>query len=202
MLQIPAAPKPQRRDQLIEGSQASCVALRFTARLVSRPGRTQLTAADRARRFVLSFFLSDGTLAIYEPPVPNSGIVGGKYLERCKAYKADGERIAEKDLWVGATIEAFSRLFELIDADEWTLKTMECNSTKIFLKSNGAGALETIQAASAATGSSSNLQDAIKQAAQGGSIDQEKFWEAVKAAVPGMTKHEAIAAFRYLRPAT
>ena len=36
----------------------------------------------RERRFVLSFFMADDSLAIFEPPLKNSGVVGGKYLER------------------------------------------------------------------------------------------------------------------------
>lgn len=193
-LQIPAAPKPERRELVAESTNANCAALRFAARLVSRPGRPQLTAADRARRFALSFFLADGTIAIYEPPVPNSGIVGGKYLERCKAYKAGGERIAEQDLWVGATVEIYSRLFELTDADEWTLKTMEHNR-KLFPKADGAAVLQTIQAAG-----NGAAAEAIQQATQG-LFDQEKFWEAVQGVVPGVSKHEAIAALRQLRAA-
>lgn len=31
---------------------------------------------------MLSFFMADDTLAIFEPPLKNSGVVGGKYLER------------------------------------------------------------------------------------------------------------------------
>lgn len=32
-------------------------------------------------RFVISFFVADQTLAVFEPPQPNTGIQGGKYLE-------------------------------------------------------------------------------------------------------------------------
>ena len=38
----------------------------------------------RDRRFVLSYFMADDTLSIFEPPLRNSGIIGGKYLERSK----------------------------------------------------------------------------------------------------------------------
>ena len=41
--------------------------LRFSARLVTD------SAIDASRRFILSFFLSDDTIAIYEVPEPNSG---------------------------------------------------------------------------------------------------------------------------------
>jgi len=39
---------------------------------------------DSKRRFVVSFFMADSTIAVYEPPVSNSGFVGGKFLERQK----------------------------------------------------------------------------------------------------------------------
>ena len=43
----------------------------------------------RKRSFVLSCFLSDDTLAIFEPITKNSGIVGGKYLERRQVTHTD-----------------------------------------------------------------------------------------------------------------
>ena len=38
---------------------------------------------------MLSCFLSDDTLAIFEPVMKNSGIVGGKYLERRQVTHSD-----------------------------------------------------------------------------------------------------------------
>lgn len=38
----------------------------------------------RDRRFVLQFFLADGSLSIFEPPVRNSGVLGGRFLERMR----------------------------------------------------------------------------------------------------------------------
>lgn len=35
---------------------------------------------DSIRRFILSYSLADGTCSIREPPIKNSGILGGKYL--------------------------------------------------------------------------------------------------------------------------
>ena len=34
--------------------------------------------------FVLSYFMGDGSLSIFEPPQRNSGLPGGKFLERMK----------------------------------------------------------------------------------------------------------------------
>ena len=49
--------------------------------------RCKVGHTDRERSFVLSYFLMDDTVLIFEPPVRNSGIGGGKYLERSKVYK-------------------------------------------------------------------------------------------------------------------
>lgn len=50
--------------------------LRFMARLnTTRP-------IDMDRRFIISYFLSDDTILVYEPQQRNSGILGGKFLER------------------------------------------------------------------------------------------------------------------------
>jgi hypothetical protein len=126
---IPAAPKTRQRQLPEDIAASNDAALRFTCRLIDRPGRPPLPEESHARRFVLSFFLSDGTLSVYETPLPNSGIPGGKHLERCKAYKAGGgsggERITEKDLKIGGTVEVHGRLFELLGANQWTVNTME-----------------------------------------------------------------------------
>ena len=46
---------------------------------------------DDQRNFLVTFYLEDDTLSIYEPPVRNTGIVGGKFLARGK-YKLVGAR--------------------------------------------------------------------------------------------------------------
>ena len=52
---------------------------------VSSPSTdVRLRCACRERKFVLSYFLADDTLSIFEPPQRNTGITGGKYLERSK----------------------------------------------------------------------------------------------------------------------
>jgi len=37
--------------------------------------------------FVLSYFMGDGSLSIFEPPQRNSGLPGGKFLERMKVRR-------------------------------------------------------------------------------------------------------------------
>ena len=44
---------------------------------------------DMDRRFIVSYFLSDDTILVYEPPQRNSGIIGGKFIERRRIKKPD-----------------------------------------------------------------------------------------------------------------
>jgi hypothetical protein len=66
------------------------IILRFTARMT--PG-SSVSHADAGRRFVLSYLMMDDSLLIFEPPVRNSGIIGGKFLERQRVYKPQSEEI-------------------------------------------------------------------------------------------------------------
>ena len=53
----------------------------------AQQAQQRLVAVDRERRFVVSFYMADQTLAVYEPVLPNSGLQGGKFLERARVYK-------------------------------------------------------------------------------------------------------------------
>jgi hypothetical protein len=57
---------------------------------------------DKKRNFVITYFLHDDTLLVYEPPIRNSGIVGGKFLEKTKYEHESGARyITADDFEVG-----------------------------------------------------------------------------------------------------
>ena len=66
------------------------IILRFTCCMVDTDN-TKLGHSDAERVFVLSYFLMDDTLSIYEPPIRNSGVVGGKFLERSKVRLKRGQ---------------------------------------------------------------------------------------------------------------
>lgn len=51
---------------------------------------THAPARARCHRFVVSFFLADNTLSVYEPPRRNSGIPGGVFAERTRARRPGG----------------------------------------------------------------------------------------------------------------
>lgn len=42
----------------------------------------------RERSFVLSYFCGDDTLSIFEPPQRNTGMTGGRYLERARVSES------------------------------------------------------------------------------------------------------------------
>jgi hypothetical protein len=75
-------PKPPKRD-MHKLMNKDKIILRFTC-CMADTHNTKLGHSDADRVFVLSYFLMDDTLSIFEPPLRNSGIVGGKFLERSK----------------------------------------------------------------------------------------------------------------------
>ncbi|KAL4426705.1 hypothetical protein ABPG77_004761 [Micractinium sp. CCAP 211/92] len=117
-------PKPPKKDQF-RWQSLDKVVLRYEAVLepsAVQGGAGRLIAIDRERKFVVSFFLADQTLAVFEPPRPNSGITGGKFLERGKVYK-QGSKLAwytEEDVHVGAILDLHGRRFRLTMADAFT----------------------------------------------------------------------------------
>jgi hypothetical protein len=70
--------------------------------------------------------LADDTIAVFEPPQKNSGIVGGKFLERGRIKKpASHEYYCQGDLYTGAVIEFNRWKLVVYQADEYTLSYME-----------------------------------------------------------------------------
>ena len=117
--------------------------LRFKARMVPiPPQREHIVPHDASRRFIFSFHILDGTISIFEPKVPNSGLQGGTYLERCKVWKpvaggagglaASGRRDAYSvaDVRVGEILNVFARGFEILSPDEKTIRYMEQDPQK------------------------------------------------------------------------
>uniref|UniRef100_A0A8C4W8B5 EF-hand domain containing 1 n=1 Tax=Gopherus evgoodei TaxID=1825980 RepID=A0A8C4W8B5_9SAUR len=128
---------------------------------------------ERKRRFILSYFLSTDMISIYEPPVRNSGIIGGKYLGKTKVPKpgstTDNPVYYEPaDLTIGATVEVFGHRFIISDADEYVLNYMESNAesfpatTLQSLRDHFASRRTAEQASAAGTGRQ-ELEELVKQ---------------------------------------
>lgn len=87
------------------------------------------------RTFILSYFLSDDELAIYEEHVNNSGIMGGAFLKKGKytvfaLSSEDSDRnmkrlVAPSDLHLGAVLKfSANNSLEIVEIDQASLKTM------------------------------------------------------------------------------
>lgn len=111
--------------------------LQFKAKLDSG------NADNQNRNFIISYYLSDDTISIFEPLVRNSGIAGGKFLERSQIKKPDqplnnvtlSEYYKAQDLFIGQKVNFNTHKFTIIDADEYTFKYMESHPDE-FPKSN------------------------------------------------------------------
>ena len=77
-------------------------------------------------------------VTVYEKAQRNSGIIGGKFLERTRVTKPGSsvdnpEFYAPSDLSIGAKIEIFKHRFVITDADEYVLKYLESFPNKFPL---------------------------------------------------------------------
>lgn len=114
-------PKPPKKDvaKMMENDRKI---LRFMARLQAAEPE------DGERVFVIKVFLADDTIAVFEPPVKNSGLVGGKFLERGHVKNAEtGGRFSGADFYTGAQVRLNGFLFAVYQADEYTLSYMEAH---------------------------------------------------------------------------
>jgi hypothetical protein len=90
---------------------------------------------DRERRFIISYRLADDMISIFEPPQRNSGIIGGKFLERTRIAKpnCDPENpvfYGIGDFAIGATVFVLKHRFIITNADEYVLKYLEANESQ------------------------------------------------------------------------
>ena len=83
-------PKPVKRDML-RFLESQGKTMRFKGKF-SEPK----TPADAERRFVFTFYLEDLTCSIFEPAIPNSGLIGGQYLERGEYKRSIRQKTAEE----------------------------------------------------------------------------------------------------------
>ncbi|XP_056336633.1 EF-hand domain-containing protein 1 [Danio aesculapii] len=119
-------PQPPKKDviKLLENDHK---VLRYAARLDSQ------NPLDEGRRFILSFHFADDMISIFEKSTRNSGIIGGKFLEKTRIPKPGStaekpEYYQPADLCVGATVEVFGHRFVVTDADRFVLSFLESQS--------------------------------------------------------------------------
>ena len=98
--------------------------LRFTARL-----NTQVPE-DVDRRFIISFYLANDTVSIFEPAQKNSGIIEGPFLARKKYKNVDKNMafITPTDLPVGGDIKINGFNYHILGCDEYTTKYLSTHT--------------------------------------------------------------------------
>ncbi|KAM3603090.1 uncharacterized protein V6R79_016425 [Siganus canaliculatus] len=122
-------PKPPKKNVLNLLENMNKV-LRYSAMLDSQyPG-------DQGRHFILSYYLADDMISIFEKPSRNSGVIAGKFLEKTRVPKPGStmdnpEFYSPADFAIGATVEVFRHRFVLYDADLYVLKYLESCSDRI-----------------------------------------------------------------------
>lgn len=188
-------PKPPRRDfiKFMEKDRRGLDSnvLRFLARMdTTKP-------IDMDRRFIISYFLSDDTILVFEPPVRNSGIHGGKFLERSRIKKPDQPLYSTKmsqyylsdDLYVGAHVDFNSHMFILIDADEYAFRYMEGNARE-FSKADVNCIVSKIRAA--VGGKSDEIRSFFMRNDPNGTgiIQYEQLGSLLRQMVSSVTDHE------------
>ena len=80
---------------------------------------------ENNRNFILSFFCGDDTIQIYQNADKNSGIWGGKFLERKKHDHPTEQRyIKDSDFQIGGLVKIGVYTFQLLKADDFTIQYM------------------------------------------------------------------------------
>jgi len=114
-------PKPAPKDQVKLLTHQSDI-LRFKCHMVTR------SAIDATRSFILTYYMADDTIQVFEPPQRNSGIVAGKWLQRTKLVNPEtGRPFQASDFEVGKTVTINCSKFTLDEATEFAMSLMESN---------------------------------------------------------------------------
>lgn len=108
---MPKVPK-QDFKKLMENDG---IQLRYLARLHNPQ------IEDKDRRFIITYYLNNDTVSVFEKFERNSGFIGGKFYERNRAKNPEtGEYFRSNDFFLGKVIEFNKHKFEIIEVDEYT----------------------------------------------------------------------------------
>eukprot|EP01086_Lenisia_limosa_P012723 TRINITY_DN41257_c0_g1_i1.p1 TRINITY_DN41257_c0_g1~~TRINITY_DN41257_c0_g1_i1.p1 ORF type:complete len:580 (-),score=165.85 TRINITY_DN41257_c0_g1_i1:31-1770(-) len=184
---INLVPKVPRKDYARALAKSGDV-LRFTGTF-NNP-----SAEDVDRSFIVSFFMADNTVLIFEPPVRNSGFKGGKFLERHRAKNdRTGTWVAASDLYVGCILAINGFEFLLNDADEYAFQYMERYDAE-FPHANLGKVVDKLRPVIDTLKASFNEADKDKN----GYLDSAEFTSAVSSIAPELSTHEIVTLMRRL----
>jgi hypothetical protein len=107
-------PKPPKKDFFKWVDQQ--VSLRFNA-VLNNP-----KPEDSIRKFIITYYLNDDSLQIYEPPAKNSGFSTGKFLERGQYKNHQNVVYKPENLIIGQPLIINGYDFLITDCDDFTKK--------------------------------------------------------------------------------
>ena len=131
--------KPPRRDTT-DANKFGDGVVKFALKLDSQ------APSDTIRSFVLTCYLANKTISIFEPVARNAGFQGGKFLQRQKVTNTiTGQPFVASDFYVGAKVTVNGFNFIVHATDDRSLTLMESHSSD-FARSNINAIVHKLQA--------------------------------------------------------
>eukprot|EP00758_Cryptobia_borreli_P004014 Tbor_TRINITY_DN4122_c0_g1::TRINITY_DN4122_c0_g1_i1::g.26520::m.26520 len=183
--------KPVRKDDKKFLKYGGSV-VKFSAKLICTG-----MSPDEDRRFVLSAYMCDDTIAIFEPVQRNSGIVGGKFLQRQSVKNpATGKNYVASDFHVGSKPVINGFRFLILATDERSMSYMEQNSAE-FPQCNVNTIAHKLQAM--LTSSQTGLAEAFYRADSDGKgiVDYKQFVAISEGLGLDLSEQEILTLLRY-----
>jgi len=114
-------PKPPQKDQVKMLTRLHDI-LRFKCHMVTQ------NRVDSSRKFIITLYLCDDSIQIYEPPSRNSGIIAGKWLQRTKLKNPEtGSLFKAADFEIGKVLTINGTKFQIDEATEYAMSFMEAD---------------------------------------------------------------------------
>jgi hypothetical protein len=114
----PRPPKTKAIKFMEDGDKV----LRFLGRMATS------ASLDEDRRFVVSFYMADSSIGVYEVKNRNSGFPEGQFAQKSKKRNPEtGEYFMPEDFAIGEIITVNAVPFELLSADDRTIKYINEN---------------------------------------------------------------------------
>lgn len=109
---IPKKPKPDFFKAVDNDKKI----LRYTAKFNTK------VPEDVDRRFIISYYLSNDTISVYEPAIKNSGIIEGPFLRRSRYKNVDrgNDFVSPSDMPIGGDIKINGYSYHIVSCDDFT----------------------------------------------------------------------------------
>ncbi|KAK7882331.1 hypothetical protein WMY93_028505 [Mugilogobius chulae] len=190
-------PKPPQKDfhkfMAKDRNGLESNVLNFVAKMVTED------PVDKDRVFNISFYLSDDTISVFERTERNSGLLGGKFLERGRVkkpgqelYKSElSKYFTAQDFYVGAVLCLNNQNFQLTEADEYTFKYMEKHAEE-FPRANVGSILSKLRPISDDKQKEIQTFLALSDPGNFGFIPYESFRGLLMGLECGLSEHEVL----------